>query len=142
VIVIDASVAVKWFLPEVGSDAASALLTADDVELVGPDLLAVEVCATLVRGANMVKANRADALTKLAKFKAMLDMGAVNLIRTSPGLMHQAASRAIDIGHPLKDCLYLAMAMELGCDLVTCDARFMAKAREVWDRVRVLGEVR
>jgi predicted nucleic acid-binding protein len=139
VIVVDASVAVKWFLPEVGSDAASALLTADDVELVGPDLLAIEVCATLVRGANMVKANREDAVKKLAKFKSMLDMGALNLIRTPPEIMHQAASRAIDIGHPLKDCLYLALAMEKGCDLVTCDARFAEKAKGVWHRVWVLG---
>jgi predicted nucleic acid-binding protein len=139
VIVVDASIAVKWFLPEVGSDAASALLMADDVELVGPDLLAIEVCATLVRGANMVKANRADAAKKLAKFKSMLDMGAVNLIRSPPELMHQAASRAIDIGHPLKDCIYLALAMELECELVTCDARFAEKAKGVWERVQVFG---
>jgi predicted nucleic acid-binding protein len=46
---------------------------------------------------------------------------------------------AIDIGHPLKDCVYLVLAMELDCELVTCDARFAKKAKSVWGRVRVLG---
>jgi predicted nucleic acid-binding protein len=53
--------------------------------------------------------------------------------------MAQAAALALDLGHPLKDCVYLAMAMELGCDLVTCDARFAEKACEAWAGVRLLG---
>jgi predicted nucleic acid-binding protein len=140
VIVVDASVAVKWFLPEVGSETASALLMDEDVPVAGPDILAVEVCATLVRGANMVKSNRGDAITNLAKFKSMLDMEAVNLIRTTPDLLHQATTQAIDLGHPLKDCVYLALAMDLRCALLTCDARFAAKAKGVWDEVILLGQ--
>lgn len=139
-IVVDASVAVKWFLPEPGAEAAAALFEAADNNLVGPDLLAVEVCAALVRGANVVKANRNDALVKLAKFQSMLEAGDVNIVRSDPEKLHNAAKIAIDLGHPLKDCIYLALAMELGCDLVTCDARFAAKARPVCGRVQVLGE--
>ena len=52
----------------------------------------------------------------------------------------KAANLAIDIGHPLKDCIYLALAMELGCPLVTCDTKFATKAHEVYAGVQVLGE--
>ena len=53
----------------------------------------------------------------------------------------QAAKLAINLGHPLKDCLYLTLAMELGYPLITADAKFAAKARGVYGDVRVLGEM-
>lgn len=137
-IVVDASVAVKWFLPEPGSaEAASILRDYDTVS--GPDLLAIEVSATLVRGANVVKANRAEAETALAKFADMVAEGKVLLHRLSARQIDTAASHAMDLGHPLKDCVYLAMAMDAGCPLMTADARFAAKARAVYADVRLLG---
>ena len=57
-----------------------------------------------------------------------------------PGTLATAAGLAVDLGHPLKDCIYLALAIELECELVTADARFAEKAKGVWDKVRVLGE--
>lgn len=138
-IVVDASLAVKWFLPEPGAEAAAALLLEQD-EIVGPDMLAVEVHATLVRGANMVKSNRPEAETAIRRFQAMIESGEVTLMRSLPKQIERAANLAISLGHPLKDCIYLALAMEMGCELVTCDARFAEKAKGVWDKVRVLGE--
>lgn len=138
-IVVDASLAVKWFLPEPGAEAAAALLLEQD-EIAGPDMLAVEVHATLVRGANMVKSNRVEAETAIRRFQAMIESGEVILIRSLANQIERAANIAIDLGHPLKECIYLALAMEMECDLITCDARFAEKARSVWARVRVLGE--
>ncbi len=138
-IVVDASLAVKWFLPEPSAEAAAALLLEQD-EIAGPDMLAVEVHATLVRGANMVKSNRVEAETAIRRFQAMIESGEVTLIRSLPNQIERAANIAIGLGHPLKDCLYLALAMELDCELVTCDARFAEKAKGVWARVRVLGD--
>jgi predicted nucleic acid-binding protein len=138
VIVVDASLAVKWFLPERGAEAAAALLL-EQGEIIGPDMLAVEVHATLVRGANMVKSNRLEAEAAILRFQTMIDSGEVTLMRSLPNQIERAATLALNLGHPLKDCIYLALAMELGCDLITCDERFAAKAKEVWDQVRVLG---
>jgi predicted nucleic acid-binding protein len=140
VIVIDASVAVKWYFREVGSDAAQRLLEQKVGLLIGPDLLLIEVCAAFVRGANVDKSRREDAQTFIADFRSKLDDGTIRTERLTSGGLATAASLAIDLGHPLKDCLYLALAMELDCDLVTCDARFAEKAKGVWARVRVLGE--
>jgi predicted nucleic acid-binding protein len=139
VIVVDASLAVKWFLPEPESDAAAQLLV-ENSTITGPDLLAVEIHATLVRGANMVKSNRREAEAAIQRFQAMLSSGEVELIRSIPPQIAKAAALALDLGHPLKDCIYLALAMELGCPLVTCDTKFAGKARGVYAEVRVLGE--
>ena len=42
-LVVDASVACKWFVAESGSDAAAALLAGDQM-LLAPDLIVPEVC--------------------------------------------------------------------------------------------------
>jgi predicted nucleic acid-binding protein len=139
VIVVDASLVVKWFLPEPESDAAAQLLL-ENSPITGPDLLAIEVHATLVRGANMVKLNRREAETAIQRFQAMLASGEVGLISTMPPQIAKAAALALDLGHPLKDCIYLALAIEMACPLVTCDTKFAAKVRGVYAGVRVLGE--
>jgi predicted nucleic acid-binding protein len=140
VIVVDASVAVKWYFREVGSDAAQGLLDPKIGSLISPDLLLIEVCAAFVRGANVDKSRKEDAHAFIADFREKLDNGTVRTERLSSHGLATAATLALDLGHPLKDCLYLALAMELECELVTCDVRFAAKAKGVWDRVRVLGE--
>lgn len=136
-IVVDASLAVKWFLPEPGADAAAQVLLGDQ-EIIGPDMLVVEVNATLVRGANMVKANRQEAESAIRRFQKMLESNVVQLFRSTTRNIEHSANLALDLGHPLKDCIYLVLAKELDCELVTCDARFAAKAKSVWDRVRLL----
>lgn len=138
-IVIDASVAVKWFVEEHDSDLAKQLLVDEQGNLYIPDIFVVEVSATLVREANTNKADGSIFRGRLYHLIAMIDQQSLRLERTPPNQIMDAGNLAIDLGHPLKDCIYLALAMELGCELVTCDARFAAKAAGVWNRVRVLG---
>ena len=138
-IVVDASLAVKWFLDEPHAAQAEEILKIYTGQMMVPDILLVEVTSALVRNANMVKSSRSNVLIALDRFERLLADGDLVAHRSSSAVVRQSASLAIDMGHPLKDCLYLALAMELGCDLVTCDARFAAKAKDVWDRVRVLG---
>ena len=57
--VIDASVAVKWYRYEADSDLAEQLLSAHAGGFVVPDLFAIEVTAALVRHANAAKFARA-----------------------------------------------------------------------------------
>jgi predicted nucleic acid-binding protein len=140
VIVVDASLAVKWFLEEPFSAAAGEILSTHSGEINVPDVMLVEVAGVFVRSANMVKASRPNILAALDRFDTLLADGDLVAHRSSRLAIHQSADMAITIGHPLKDCIYLALAMELGCDLVTCDARFAAKAKGVWAGVRVLGD--
>ena len=139
-IVLDASVAVKWYFPEPGSDAAIELQGGKHGALVAPELFVVEVTAALVRKANMEKARKDDILILIADFLTSSDDGTIQTRGLSGSTARTAAELAIELGHPLKDCIYLVLAMEMGCPLVTADARFAAKARGVYGDVRVLGE--
>lgn len=139
-IVVDASLAVKWFLAEPFSDQAASVLSAYVGQIFVPDLMLVEVTSALVRNANMVKSSRANVEVALDRFGKLIADGDVVTRRSSDTAIRQSADTAITLGHPLKDCLYLALAMELDCELVTCDAKFAERAKGVWARVRVLGE--
>lgn len=139
-IILDASVGVKWYFREAGSDAALDLLIKYATEISVPELFVVEVCSALVRKANMDKIQADGVGALLADFQNKLDIGAFRIIPLPQNQPLGAARIAVNIGHPLKDCIYLALAMEAGCDLLTCDARFAAKARGVYPGVRVLDE--
>lgn len=139
-IVVDASVAVKWFVEEAHSAQASALISVHSGELAGPDLLCVEVSSALVRNANTVKQSRPHVAAALDRFEALIAESGVSLHRSSHGDIRAAANLAIELGHPIKDCVYLRLAMKLDCPLVTADRRFADKARAIYRDVQVLGD--
>jgi predicted nucleic acid-binding protein len=140
--VVDASLAAKWIIVEPNSAAALAFLEECIDPLVAPDLIAIEVSSAIVRRANMDKALGQTMRDANARWASLLDAQTITLRRPTSGDILEAANLAINIGHPLKDCLYLALAMYIGCDLITCDAKFAVKAKGVWDRVRVLGDTK
>jgi predicted nucleic acid-binding protein len=135
VIILDASVAIKWYFPETGSDAAIDILNGSSGALIAPDIFAIEVNAALVRSGNMDKSQREGIRLMIADFAEKLTRQQIRLTRLTGVEIAKASNLALDIGHPLKDCIYLSLAMGLDCDLVTCDARFAKKAKDVWDRV-------
>lgn len=139
-IVVDASLALKWYLDEALSDEAEAWFAENEGRIVVPPVFLIEVTGALVRRANIDNELRRASQTSIDRFVALFDEQSIRVENTELHQMAQATSLALDLGHPLKDCIYLALAMELDCDLVTCDARFAAKAKVVWARVRMLGE--
>jgi predicted nucleic acid-binding protein len=64
-IVVDASLAVKLYLEESGTEPAFALIEAEAGNISAPDMLAVEVASALVREANIDK-REGDAMRKKA----------------------------------------------------------------------------
>ncbi len=139
-IVVDASLAVKLFLDEAGTESAITLIEAEAGKISAPDIFAVEVVSALVREANSDKQTGNAMREKIGAFSNLVSNGAISLVRLAGKEIDGVANLAIDLGHPLKDCIYLALAMELDCELVTCDARFAAKARGVWPKLRFLGD--
>lgn len=136
--VIDASVAVKWFVEEAASDQARTLLEKMQGRLHIPDIFVVEVSSALVRNANSAKAAQDYYRAALWRLLDLIDQQALLLEDTSPAEVVDAAGLALDLGHPIKDCIYLALAMKMGCELVTSDRRFADKAAGVWPGIRVL----
>lgn len=137
-IVLDASVAVKLYREEAGSGRAHTMLREHAGRIAAPDIFAIEVAGALVREANMLK-DRTVVAAKLATFTTLLASTVIHLQRPSPEGIQRAAALAIELGHPLKDCLYLALAIELACPLLTADERFAERARKSYGAVQTLA---
>lgn len=115
-LVVDASVAIKWMMEEEQSDAAAAVLGKDS--LVAPELIFAEVANALWRHVVLKHAATPDVSAALAGLADAIDLG----YPLEP-LTRRAIEIAIDIGHPVYDCYYLALAENLGTRLVTADRR-------------------
>jgi predicted nucleic acid-binding protein len=120
-IVIDASIAAKWFLEE--EHAAEALrLTEPAYDLLAPELLWVEVAAALRRRL------RRGQMPLVTFNKAILDLLNVDVtpMAVTP-LVRRATRFAVLLDHGVYDCIYLALAAAEGCQLATADRRLHDK---------------
>lgn len=133
-LVVDASVAAKWYLPEEGSETALALL-ASESELHAPDLLRIELANAFWR--HVQQGHIDQRVWDLARpqlersFRQWHDSGLY---------LHDAFEIACAMGHPVYDCIYLALARHLGGRLITADRRLLARmnAADVADLVLAL----
>jgi predicted nucleic acid-binding protein len=139
-IVLDASVTVKWFASEPGSAEARALVHGGD-ELVAPELIQAEVASALVKKALRQQLNLEEAREALALWFEAIEDGDIVLL---PDVDYLAAASelALQLAHPLPDCLYLAAAERLGVALVTADRTFARRAAGRSDLVHLLEETR
>jgi predicted nucleic acid-binding protein len=135
-IVVDASVAVKWFLPEPGEAAAREVLAGGE-KLMAPALIRVEVAAGITRKARLGEIENRDAARAVNLwFQALVD-GVVTLVAGDTDLK-EAAKLALLLRHPLQDCLYLALAIRLAAPLITADQQFAVRAGKHYQEVRKL----
>ena len=120
--VVDASVAVKWFLPETGSDLALSLLASDAV-FHAPELLRLEIANALWK--NVLKKIVAREVFAMAAREIERVIGHWH----DPAPFVEAAfGHACDHSHPIYDFIYLELARSLGTQLVTADIRLLRVA--------------
>jgi predicted nucleic acid-binding protein len=136
VIVVDASVVVKWFAPEPGNAAAKALV---GHELVAPALLQVEVASALVKKSVQGGLSPDDLNGALQLWLGGLAEGQIALIPDHEDLA-EACAIALELRHPVPDCLYLAAARRLDSPLITADRKFARRAAAKHSAVRILAE--
>ena len=117
VYVVDASVAAKWFLDEPHSDAALAVLS-DRNQLHAPDFFLMEIDSVLckwIRRGEITEAEGSRIRTTLREFPVQRH----NFLP----LLDPAYAMANHTGRSLYDCLYVALAVLLGGQVVTADRR-------------------
>lgn len=121
-LVVDASVALKWVVPESLSEHADRLL-AGDHDLAAPDLLGTEAANALWKKVLRNELSPRDAREALY----LLLHGGLTWHATQP-LLPRALEIARLARHPIYDCVYLALAERLGAPLVTADASLLKVA--------------
>jgi predicted nucleic acid-binding protein len=120
-LVVDASVALRWYVNAPGSDAALSVLDGDE-PLVAPDLVVAEVCNAAWRLVRADEISHEHGL-RIANAVASAFSGLVG----APRLARRAFALARSLDHPVYDCLYLALAELEKTRVVTTDRRLLNK---------------
>ena len=119
--VVDASVAVKWFVPEDGSDRADEVARGRFL-LFAPKLVLIEVANAFwkkIRRGLMTEAEAQDRLSALPRY--------FDLLVDEEQFLPSALSLSAAFDHPVYDFIYLEAARHHGAVLLTADRRFIGK---------------
>ena len=116
-LIVDASVAVKWLFTEEGS-AVSRQLLAHRIVRYAPDFILIEAANVIWK-----KARRKEIAGPHAYLEELARLSDAIVPCPSADLVAHASAIALEIDHPVYDCLYLACAEVEGAPLVTADGR-------------------
>ena len=122
-IVVDASVALQWIVPERDGQVEAESVLSHDV-LAGPDLLLVEVGNVLRKKIAAEEVSRDHAQRGLRTLAQT-----VRLIPVGAELIASAFELALAMRHPVYDCVYLALAGQMDGQLATRDSELINRAR-------------
>jgi predicted nucleic acid-binding protein len=137
VIVVDANVAAKWFLPEKGSAEAERLLS-EARKILAPGLIRTEVASAITRKVRNEKTAPEDAIRLCRTWVRQLDEGVVTLVPDEE-ILDSAVRLSVEIKHALQDCLYLVVARQYDVPLITADKPFRDRAVAFDKRVTLLS---
>jgi predicted nucleic acid-binding protein len=120
-LILDASVALKWVLPEADSVQALAVREAFQQgahELLAPDVYPIEC------GHSLSKKQRQGLISDAMALWNDLMLDAPRLVASLP-LLPAALQIAAEARMGVYDCLYVALAEREGCLLLTADERLV-----------------
>ena len=123
ILVVDASVAVKWYLEEEYSDIAEKLLYGE-FNLHAPELIFAELGNVLWKKCRAGDVNSDDSLSIIKNF-----LNRDIIFHNLDKLLVPAWIGANSFGHAVYDWIYLVLAKSLNAKLVTADRRFYMSLR-------------
>jgi predicted nucleic acid-binding protein len=128
-VVVDASMAFLWFANEPDRWGAARLLETRST-LLAPDLMAVEATNAWWKKHRRREMDTADVE------QAVTNLLALGIDWTSSAqLVRPAARLAVELAHPVYDCLYLALAASCSAALATADERLRRGAERLGVRI-------
>ena len=120
-LVVDASVAAKWFVEETGSEAAVALLD------LGPELLAPDLLLAEVANVAWKKLRRGEIAPHHLQVPVHWVRTGVPRLVPIGSLIEEAIAITVELDHPIYDCVYLALAVRSEAPLITADRRLQGR---------------
>ena len=122
--VIDPSIAIKWFLPEINSTQARSFFTTNHVWHI-PELFYLEFTSILSkkyrkRELDEFEVRKIYHIVRKLPFK----------IHSDHDLLDDALKLSIMTQTPIYDCLYLALSIQLKLEFVTADKRFARQLKD------------
>jgi predicted nucleic acid-binding protein len=126
-VVVDASVAIKWLVPEQNWAVARRLL--ETHALIAPQLILAECSNILWKKLRRGELTRSEVVTAAEKIVG-LEVGLESL----QDLMAPATELSVYLDHPAYDCFYLALALVENSPLVTADERLLRVLDQRADR--------
>ena len=134
-LVIDANVAVKWFVQEELSAEALAIAMSKR------NFLAADIFPAEVANVLLTKVRAGDVTAGFASQAVQRAVGVVHLY-SSPPLLPAAWEIAVRHHRTAYDALYVALALLHGCQLVTADRRLFNSLQTHYpDNLLWLGDV-
>ena len=133
-LVVDASVAVRWFVRGPGRERANASVQSGE-PLIAPELVIAEMANAAWTGTtfhNMSMDTATDMVREATRFFSELV--------PSASLKNRAFAIALELRNPVYDCFYLALAEARNLTVVTADARLLRRcaSSQFASRVRAL----
>ena len=125
ILVIDASVAAKWVLPEHGTDLAVALRNGTD-ELIAPTLIIAEIGNAVWKRALRNELSVEEAITAVE-----IAAGLMTRLIPLESFAIRATEIAIELRHPIYDCFYLALAERERAPIVSADDKLLGAAKKM-----------
>ena len=137
-LVVDASVACKWFFEEEYSAKAREIL-ASGHELHAPDLILNECANAAIRQLLLSQTDLSKARQLIIPLQQIFDP-----VVPSSELLLSAMNMAYALRHPIYDCIYLALAEREDTSVITADEKFVGKVgQSEWKQhVEFLGDRR
>lgn len=121
-LVVDASVAIKWFVAEPDSALAERLLEHGG-RLAAPHLLMSELANGLWKNFFRERIGRETVFASLRHAEQTIEAW-----HADAPLLDDAMQIALELRHPIYDCVYLALARRLETACVTADGKLLSVA--------------
>jgi predicted nucleic acid-binding protein len=134
--VVDASVVIKWYVPENNYEVARAMRTADTA-LAAPDLLFVETASILwkiVRRGEMTASRAIEIIEEIA--------ASPFITISNQSLARDAVDLSVATGITAYDASYVALAIRIDKILITADEKLVRRLKDTRNakHVRLLAD--